>query len=358
MYDELPVAAQSAYAELFEAALARMMSCTVAGLPGSFSQKTIKGKQYWYYQFTPPDGKRRQVYLGPDSPEVRRLIEAPKPIVSDDAIVRLVNVAGAQRCTPVTSKHFRVLKQLALHGFFAAGGVLVGTHAFVAYGNQLGVTWGTLNQTQDLDFAHAGNNVSLGLPFDFEMDTRSAIESLSMGLLPISASPLPSGGTYLDPKEPEFRLDFLTPLSRAGGPVKSSRLNIDMQQMRFMEFSLQDVHQAVLFSRSDAVIVNIPAPERYAVHKLIVAGRREGAYQSKARKDIDQAAALIEVLSQERRSALDAAWQDAWQRGPGWRAALSTGLEMLGKRCPWVQMPIMSSDQSGPEGGPDAPIVG
>lgn len=79
-----------------------------------------------------------------------------------------------------------MIRRLLDYGFFKAGGVLVGTHAFLAYGNLLGVVWGDASRTQDVDFAHAGKSVSIALPGTVEVDVHRAIESLEMGFLPIS----------------------------------------------------------------------------------------------------------------------------------------------------------------------------
>ena len=54
---------------------------------------------------------------------------------------------------------------------------------------------------------------------------------------------------------------------------------------------------AELFHLHDgAIVVNIPAPTRFAVHKLIVHGERAGSFRTKANKDLLQAAALIDRL--------------------------------------------------------------
>lgn len=45
----------------------------IAHLQGEFTRKTIKGKVYHYFQATLPTG-RTQIYLGPDSEEISRLI--------------------------------------------------------------------------------------------------------------------------------------------------------------------------------------------------------------------------------------------------------------------------------------------
>ena len=70
-----------------------------------------------------------------------------------------------------------------------------------------------------------------------------------------------------------------------------------------------------------------PAPERFAVHKLIVARRRDD--QAKARKDLAQAAQLLDVLARQRPFELAAAWHEAWNRGPGWRESLAQAHALL-----------------------------
>ncbi|MFO7685388.1 MAG: hypothetical protein R6V60_04800, partial [Desulfobacterales bacterium] len=74
-YSDLPLTAQTAYAQLLDAALSAEHFRSVADLPGSFAAKTVKGHRYWYYQFTEPAGKLRQVFVGPDNEAVKRLIE-------------------------------------------------------------------------------------------------------------------------------------------------------------------------------------------------------------------------------------------------------------------------------------------
>lgn len=73
------------------------------------------------------------------------------------------------------------------------------------------------------------------------------------------------------------------------------------------------------------VAVNVPAPERHAVHKLIEATPRAGAGRLKAAKDLVQAGNPIRALVEPRQGdLLRDAWDDAWRRGPQWRQALTT----------------------------------
>ena len=62
--------------------------------------------------------------------------------------------------------------------------------------------------TQDVDFAHPGRNISIALPANIRIDVHAAIESLSIGLLPISSFGGNAGTTYINPSRPDFRVDF------------------------------------------------------------------------------------------------------------------------------------------------------
>jgi hypothetical protein len=334
-YAELSLNAQTAYAQLLEAALGAAQLRAVADLPGSFAAKTVKGHRYWYYQYTEPAGKLRQVFVGPDSAALQRLIEGKARPAASAALGPLARSAGALGCAEVLPRHLAVLRRLAEYGFFRAGGVLVGTHAFLAYGNMLGVRWRDSARTEDLDFAHAGRNLSLALPSNLEVRTHDAIESLQMGLLPVAGLTAKTGATWLNPREPQFRLDFLTPLHRGGeAPYAHPRLHVSLQPLRFLEFLLEQVEQAVLFSGEGTALVNVPHPARYGLHKLLVFAERKGAFQAKANKDLQQAGMLLTVLRERRAGEVRGLWGDLVSRGRGWTARARQGLAALDKAFP------------------------
>jgi hypothetical protein len=80
------------------------------------------------------------------------------------------------------------------------------------------------------------------------------------------------------------------------------------------------------------VSVLIPAPERYAVHKLIIATRRRNGLLGVAKgdKDIRQASALFKAMIETRRRAdLATAFTEAWDRGPAWKQVIRHGLSRL-----------------------------
>lgn len=335
-YTDLSTTAQTMYAQLLDAAVAAEYVRSIADLNGSFSVKSVKGRPYYYFQYTEPNGKLRQVYVGPENEAVRALVAKKATAESSvEALALLARSAITLGCTPVLPKHYRVIRRLSDYGFFKAGGVLIGTHAFLAYGNMLGVTWGDTSRTQDIDFAHAGKNVALALPSDVEVQTHAAIESLQMGFLPISGLSTKTGATYLNPKEPDFRLDFLTTLHREGDkPYEHPQLHVTLQPLKFMEFSLENVQQAVLCCADGSVVVNVPHPVRYALHKLIVYGERSGAFAVKSNKDLMQAACLLALYKEHRPWEVEETWADLTSRGKGWVARAKQGLAALARFAP------------------------
>jgi hypothetical protein len=344
LYADQSLTAQTAYAQLLDACMAAELARSVADLPGSFNAKTVKGRKYWYFQYTEPAGKLRQVYVGPDGDPVQRLMQRKRGASAYAVLEPLARSALALGCTGVLPRHYRVVRRLADYRFFHAGGLLIGTHAFLAYANMLGVRWGAQERTQDIDFAHAGKALALALPGDIEVRTDEAIASLGMGFLPVSGLNGRGGGTYLAPAEPDFRLDFLTPSHPDHDePYVHPQLHVTLQPLPFMEFSLEHPEQATVFCAEGAVLVNVPAPERFALHKLVVAGEREGTFRTKASKDLAQAAHLLAYLWEHRRSALEAAAEDLLRRGRGWASRFDRGVQSLAKA--YADLPAVAALQ-------------
>jgi hypothetical protein len=334
-FSEFSLTAQTAYAQLFEAASALGLERDVSHLRGSFSRKTVKGRRYWYFQFRGITGKGHQLYVGPDSEATRALIERHKEGPPDVALQPLAGSAEALGLEPIHPRHLRVLRRLDEHGFFRAGGVLVGTHAFLAHGSMLGVRWGAPPRTEDLDLAHAGRNISIALPANVEVDTHAAIESLAMGLVPTTTLSGGAGPSYINPAEPAFRIDFLTTLHRGREePYEHPALHATLQPLKFLEYLLVDTTQAVLFCARGCVVANIPSPARYALHKLLVQGERTSALKTKSAKDLHQAACLLELLRGEDSAGVEVAWSDLLQRGPGWRKRAKEGLDAIERVAP------------------------
>ena len=346
-YHELSLAAQTAYSELAEQTRLFELDGALEGLTGSFHKLDRKGHGYWYFAYRDLGQKLRMLYVGPDSTRVRVLVERFASSRGKRPLRPQARAALALGCTGATPKHFRIVKRLADHGFFRAGGVLVGTHAFVALGNVLGVRWLDGASTLDVDLAHAASNLAVALPADFEADVRGALESLEMGLLPITQLDGSPGPQYRNPRDRELRLDFVTSRVRGDRPVTVKNLHVAFQPLKFMEFSLEGTTQGCLLGQSGACTVNLPAPERYAVHKLVVYGERPVAQRTKANKDLLQVAALADHFVRAGQAGVfNEAWRDALSRGRGWRSRALAGLRALRVVAPDVDLPELWASSS------------
>jgi hypothetical protein len=96
-----------------------------------------------------------------------------------------------------------------------------------------------------------------------------------------------------------------------------------------MEFSMVDTLQAAVISTEGVAIANIPKPDRFAIHKLIVSAERNATGEVKSRKDVRQANVLIQFYLDHRPEELVETFKDAMARGPGWKRRLMQGLERL-----------------------------
>ena len=335
----LSASAQSAYAELLEVARQEDLARSVGNLSGSFNRKIVKGVPYWYYQFTDSaGGSVRQIFVGRDSEKLRALVEQSR---SRDTtrLEALAKSAMALGCAAATPAHFRIVRRLNEIGFFRAGGVLVGAHAFLTYGNALGVAWGDIGRTQDIDFADAGRNISLALPATLRIDTHDAISSLEAGFLPVRGfRPRDKTASFVSKVDRQLRVDFLTPLVGGKSDVyEHQNLGINLQPLRFLEFILEDIHQAAMISAVGAVVVNVPDPGRFALHKLLVFAERRTRNPEKALKDLRQSAALIEALAEYRLDDLLRLWRDLLHRGAGWRQRARKAMVALEQLAPDIQ---------------------
>lgn len=327
LFSDLSASAQTNFVELLEQAQAAALDRSVRDLPGSFNKKTVKGRDYWYWQVRDLQGANRQVYLGPDDERLRKLI-ALHGGGKRKAAVDLAPLAAAcvsLGCMALTSQHFAIVNRMAEYGFFRAGGVLIGTHAFLAMANMLGVRWTGGWRTNDVDVAHPGKNISLALAPDARADIHDAITSLELGLLPQQSLADGPGATYLTAKK-DIRVDLLTTAGRKDDVYLYEPLNVSLQPLKFMEFSLENTTQTAVLAGEQVAMVNIPSPMRYALHKLVIMGEREESFRTKIGKDAGQVAALVEYGLNRSPSALNAAARDLMGRGPGWRSRALEGL--------------------------------
>lgn len=267
--------------------------------------------------------------LGPDTPDLREKIEQAKEEQAlakaqaklTSSSISMLKSAGALAPDVQSGKLFAALSKA---GFFESGGVLGGTMAFRHYPLLLGMEAPETSflMTADMDLL-ASSSLKLNFP---EGSLSAQLLSLGIPLEPIFP---------MDPKDPmkwlygEIELELLSPVARGG---QASRLHEGVgervQALPFLEFSVDDTENAISLYRSGSLI-RVPKPERYALHKLLVAESRTGSFSAKSQKDLAQADWLIEALNEVRPYELYSAWENLQSRGKKWRSLASRALNKI-----------------------------
>jgi hypothetical protein len=310
-FDRLPAGVQALVSELLDLCIHAEAEALARGVPaGAPVSKEIDGGIHWYLQ-TSVGETRRQRYLGPDEPGLRRWVETVRETRSDllvdarrrERLVEMTVRGGAER-EPAASAS--VLRSLADHGVFRLGGVLVGTRAFRLYGPMLGVRLDTRTaQTEDVDVAHRG---TLRVAIDERIDAASALTESGLGFLPVPGFDPRLPASSFKVRGRELRVDFLTPSRSARDPesVPVRALGVNATPLPFLDFLLEDSQPAVALARA-GVLVRVPEPARFALHKLFVASERPAAQANRARKDRLQAATILALLKEDRPASIDLA---------------------------------------------------
>ena len=329
----LPVPVQTLYAELVEQLIALEARRSIGHAPGAFVTKTLKRGTYYYFQYSEPGGTTRQAYLGRKGPALDTLVRqyaAERDAVRTDlhSVESLCAALRAGGATTTDARSARVLRALADAGVFKLGATLVGTHAFLVLSNVLGVRWtGAASRTEDVDIA-AERSLEVAVP-ELRSDLPAVLDALGMGFLPVPGFSARAPSTSFKVRGQALRVDLVTP-ARGGAtaPVAIPRLNAAAAPLRFLDYILEKTQPAAVID-GGGVLVNVPHPARFAVHKLLVAQDRAAAFQAKSRKDVAQAAQVLLALEELRPGDLRMALSDAEGRGKGWRAALQRSVELL-----------------------------
>jgi hypothetical protein len=319
--------AQAAYHDLCRVLMDDAAS-EVIGTP----QKLMRnGRGYWYDLHRVGTSVRNR-YLGEDGPEMaermakhRDLAETAKARAEERT--RLVRTLRAEGLASLDRTTGSLLVGMERAGVFRLGGTLIGTQAFKLYEGELAVRLGEtdLTQTGDIDIAQF-EHLSLALGDKVEENLAETFKALDFD--PIPGIRTTSVWRWRQTTSTAL-VEFLTPSFRAEEDIRPlPALGVAAQSLHFLNYLIAEPIKAAALYRS-GVLVQIPRPEAYAIHKLIVANRRTGPDQLKSRKDRAQAALLIEALAEDRPDELREAHEDALSRGPQWRAHIEATLKRM-----------------------------
>lgn len=300
--------------------------------PGSVTTRKIKGKAYLYA--TTKDGAtRKQRSLGPaGDPQVQD--EARRITAAADRARKMRTVVSTlkqqARIPAPTLSVGRILETLANAGLFKRGVTLVGTVAYQTYPCILGAyLQSSAFTTNDVDL-----NLVEFAPNDDEEDIEVVLQR---------ADPTFRPKWHPDDTLPKafqtdsgLRVDMLTRLARQK-TVLIEQIGCAAIPLSFQELPAEDTISAVaLYGKG--VLVRVPTPVNFAIHKLIVAQRRNEA--AKRAKDLRQALELIEILLETDQDSLLDALDRTRSRGKAWKSAINASLKELMREARQGVLPL------------------
>lgn len=319
--------AMSAYTDLVRL----LKDDAMSGVEGSPTLKRRGDKAYWYAARR-VGSEMRFFYVGEDTDETRARIDRIEELRAtakkrQDERSRLIRILRAEGMTPTDRATGSILSAMANSGTFRLGGTVVGTNAFRLYEGELGIRLplGGMANTGDIDIAQF-EKLSVALEDQVNPGLAETFSALKFDTLP----GLDQGRTWRWAQGGSGQLvEFLTPAFGEETIRDLPALGVSAQALNYLNFLIAEPIQAAVIYRS-GILVQVPRPERYAIHKLIIADRRrDGTGSLKASKDREQAAFLIEAMAEDRPDDLSRAYVAAKQVGPRWREHIANSLKRM-----------------------------
>ncbi len=195
-----------------------------------------------------------------------------------------------------------VLRRLEKAGVLE-NAVLIGSWCLPFYEDYFsGVDYAPSIKTRDIDFL---------IPRPASIKSKTNVSELMKDLGFIVGFKGREG--YIVLEHPELEVEFLVPEKGRSfnKPVPLPQLGLNAQALRFLELLAQDTIQV----KAKDISLTLPHPANFALHKLIVAGRRR--QKDKAAKDREAGLKVLKALIEKREiarvkgvfSSLPAKWQ-------------------------------------------------
>jgi hypothetical protein len=313
----------------------------LATRPGSIATKSIKKRKYVYV--TTKDGSARlEKYLGAaDDPHVIEQTKLIKQAAEQAKLLRnTVTLLKQARIPAPTLVQGRILEVIANAGLFKNGMTLVGTVAYQTYACAVGYHLGAA--------AYATNDIDLSVAEFVAADPQEDINSILKRADPsfkphwLAEDKLPRIF-----KSKDFQVDVLTRYGRGRkSPILYESLGCSAAALSFQEYPAEDTMEIVALYGT-GVVVRVPTPLRYAVHKLIVAQQRKQSDLGKKQKDLRQAKELLDVFLETDENALQDCLDEARDRGRSWKTAINASLKEIGRDARQGKLPLPSTARRG-----------
>jgi len=313
-------AARTKYQEVKQ--LAYSQARILSGTPGTLKQRIKAGNRYWVREYIRVDGKKTDEHIGAVSKTavegVSSEIDLSRQLAAGSASLRLF---GYQR---IDRKPAAVLGVLFNRRLTEGGLVIVGSHAYGVLLNELGIGAAGY-KTQDIDVARP-HALSIALPAGFSFHALLNESGLQFVPVPGMPSSKPSASFKL-PGAEALAVDLLVPGKKLGEVVPVKELNAYAQAIPLLDFLIDEAMQAVALSPNQVIPIRVPAPERFAIHKLYSSQSRR-TDRDKIRKDLEQAAIVAAAVEDETPGRLG----EAFRRIPAAaRSAIRNGARAAAK---------------------------
>jgi hypothetical protein len=301
------------------------------GTPGSvLHRRNASQFEFYAHQYYDALGEKRERYVaGPvGNSEADAAAEELNIRIGDaNRMAPLIRLLGREGFQLADSRTFATLAALHNHGFFAAGGLLAGSHAYGVILNRLGVRAPSY-RTEDVDLARRGALAFVSQPKQSlaEILRDSGIELVELPQLD-ARTPATS---YKQRGRSTFQIELLAPArGEEIGSIAVPELKAHATTLPFLAYLLNESQFTTVLAREGSCAVRVPLPERFAIHKLIVSElRRVG--DTKVQKDRTQATVLCAALGESHPGALATALHEIPRRAVKYfRRALDSVRESL-----------------------------
>lgn len=306
LYKKHPPTLATTYADIENHALHQ--DEILVGTPGAISTRENANKtKYFVRQFYDFDGRKRDQYLSQlDAPDCESVVNAwRKRIEEAKELQTRLRLLAREGFAMLHAKHLAALAPLSKYRLFDAGAILVGTHAYEVIVNRLGVRVAVF-ATEDVDIARPGKLALEKLPKGglVELLRESGIDFVDVPGLNHGAPPT----SYKERGKSRFTFDLLVPTNHDQiETLEVPELNAYATGLPYFKYLLSETQIGAAISSHGVARVRVPVPERFAIHKLIVAQIRVGRAE-KSRKDLKQAAVLIAATAELFSGAIEEAF--------------------------------------------------
>jgi len=281
--------------------------------PGSAAQKTVDGKTYTYWRVYLASGKHNETSLGrkgepaTEAALETKLLESAemRTLAADVQILRKAGFAAADNSSALT------LATLFNAGIFSHGGVLVGSYAFDALLNSLGVRRHA-NYSTRIPESRRAWPIELAIPRDRRI----------LGILHDSGIPL-RDQPKADARQPPIsfkargqliKVDLLVRGTEAQKTVPLPILHTHAIELPFFRYLVSNPSPGFILGKGNVIPVMLPEPARFALHKLIISTLYGPSFVLRADIDRTQGALLIDALMEKFPDWLSAAAGDLEKR--------------------------------------------